>query len=106
MPFAASAVPRQAPSGKPPPMPLATAMMSGVIAGALIGEQLAGAADAGLHLVEDQQQPVLVAELAQALEELRRDHPHAAFALDRLDQDRGGLRPDRALDRFEVAGDD
>ena len=30
MPLAASAVARQAPSGKPPPMPLASAMISGV----------------------------------------------------------------------------
>ena len=72
-------------------------------AGALIGEQLAGAADAGLHLVEDQQQAVLVAELAQRPQELRRHHAHAALAHDRLDQDRGGLRTDRALDRLEVA---
>ena len=57
------AVARQAPSGKPPPMPLAIAMMSGVTPGPLVGEELAGAADAGLHLVEDQQQAVLVAEL-------------------------------------------
>ncbi len=53
MPLAASAVARQAPIGKPPPMPLAIAMMSGVDARSIHGEQLAGAADAGLHLVED-----------------------------------------------------
>ena len=40
-------------------------MMSGADAGVLVGEQFAGAADAGLHLVEDQQQAVLVAKLAQ-----------------------------------------
>ncbi len=34
-------------------------------ADALIGEQLAGAAHAGLHFVEDQQEAVLVAEFAQ-----------------------------------------
>ena len=38
----------------------------------LIGEPLAGAAAAGLHFVEDQQQPVLVGQLAQALQEARR----------------------------------
>ena len=30
-------------------------------------------------------------------------HAHAAFALDRFDQDRGGLRPDRLLHGFKVA---
>src|SRR5262249_12747394 len=59
-------------------------------AGRLIGEQLAGTANAGLHLVEDQQQMVLVTEPAQRLQELWGHRAHAAFALDRLDQDRGG----------------
>ena len=38
----------------------------------LPGEERAGAADAGLHLVEDQQRAVLVGELARLREELRR----------------------------------
>ena len=55
-------------------------------AGALVGEQVAGAAHAGLHLVEDQQQAVLVAKFAQRPQERRLDHAHAALAHDRLDQ--------------------
>ena len=71
-----------------------------------IGEQFAGAPDAGLDLVEDQQQSVFVAELAQAAQEFRRQHAHPAFALDRLDQDRRGLRPDRRFHSFQIAGRD
>ncbi len=70
---------------------------------ALIGKQLAGAAHAGLHLVEGEQQAVLVAELAQRPEEGRRRRADAALALDRLDQDAGGVRADRLLHRFDVA---
>ena len=91
MPFAASVVARHAPTGKPPPSALASAMMSGVNADALIGEQFAGAAHAGLHLVEHQQQAVLVAQFAQRPQERRLDDAHAALAHDRLDQDRRGL---------------
>jgi hypothetical protein len=36
-------------------------------------------------------------------QERRRHHPHAALALDRLDQDRRGFRTDGRFDRLEVA---
>jgi hypothetical protein len=39
-------------------------------AGPFIGEQLAGAADAGLNLVEDEDEAVLITERAEAAEEL------------------------------------
>src|SRR6185312_17223457 len=58
---------------------------------------------AGLHLVEGEQQAMLVAELAQRLEEGVRRRAHAALALYRLDQDAGGVRADRLLHGFEVA---
>ncbi len=70
-PRAASAVARQAATGKPPPRPLAEVRMSGAMPDKLIGEQLACAPDAGLHLVEDQQQAMPVADLAQAPQEGR-----------------------------------
>ena len=71
-------------------------------AAVLISEETPGAADASLHLVEDQQNAMPVADLAQTAQEGGWDHPHAALALDRLDHDRGHLRPDRRLDRGEV----
>ena len=70
---------------------------------AAIGKEIAGAAHAGLHLVEGEQQAMLVAELAQRLEEGMRRRAHAALALHRLDQDAGGVRADRLLHGLEVA---
>ncbi len=57
----------------------------------LVAEPLAGAAHAGLDLVEDQQSADLVGLLAQALHELLRRHDEAALALDRLDEDAGDV---------------
>ena len=49
---AASPKASSAPIGRPPPSPLARVMTSGCDAVGLVGEPGAGAADAGLHLVE------------------------------------------------------
>ena len=65
----------------------------------LEGEPRAGAAQAGLHLVEDQQHAVCVADAAQGGEPARRRHDDAGLALDRLDKHGRRFRRDRALDR-------
>ena len=60
--------------------------------------------DAGLHLVEDQQQAVLVAELAQRPQERRfGTHAHAALALIGSIRIAAVSGADRALDRVEIA---
>ena len=62
----------------------------------------AGAAHAGLDLIGDQKDAVLVAEVAQALQEGGRGGEVATFALDRLDDDGGDIRwrDDAAEDRL------
>lgn len=67
-----------------------------------IGEELAGAPDAGLHLVEHQQQAVLVTELAQGSHGVKREHADAAITLHRLEQDGGGLGSDRRAHGIEI----
>ena len=76
--------------------------MSGVDAGPFIGEELAGAADAGLDLVEDQEQAVLVAEAAQFAQEGVRHRADAALALDRLDHERRRLGADDGLQGLDI----
>jgi hypothetical protein len=72
--------------------------------------ELARAAEAGLHLVDDQDDAVVAAELAHTREELRRRDDEAALALHRLDHDRGDvlcgdLRHEGALEcRQRLAG--
>ncbi len=58
--------------------------------------------DAGLNLVVDQQQAVLVAQLAEFAEEYGRHETHAALALDRLDHDRRRRRRDRRRNGLDV----
>ena len=76
---------------------------------ALEGEPCAGTTDARLHLIENQQRTVLVAQLTRLLDELRADRPHAGFALNKLHNhggDRGlialSARLERGLQRLGV----
>ena len=65
-----------------------------------IAEKFAGATHAGLHFVENQQQPALIAQLAQAEHVNFIGHDDAALGLDRLDEDRDGfLRVDSGFNR-------
>ena len=69
-------------------------------------EPRAAAADAGLHLVVEQQRAVAIAELARELEPGGVDRPDAALALDRLDQHGAGAGADRRRERGEVVARD
>ena len=69
----------------------------------LVGEPVAGPSAAGLHFVEHQQQLVLVGQLAQPGQEAVGRNADAAFALDRLDQDRRGFVVDQPRHGVEIA---
>ena len=74
----------------------------GLDAGPLVSVQAPGATDSRLHFVEDEKEIALVTDFAQTLEKGVRNHPNAALALNRLDQDCGRLRRDRGLDGGKV----
>ena len=61
----------------------------------LMIEHRAGPAITALHLVQHQQQPVLVARGAQPPQERVGADRHAALTLDRLDQEPGGMLVDQ-----------
>ena len=101
-----SALPITPESGRPAGDRLRDGHQVGLDPVVLDREHPPGAAEAGLHLVDDHDDPVLVAEPADAGHEVPRRDDEPAFALHRLDHDRrdllgGDLRDQRALERRE-----
>ena len=73
--------------------------------GMLEAEPGAGATEAGLHFVEDQNDAMLLGQLAQCLEKLRWRGEEATIALHRLDEDSGhALRRDLGGEQFVQGG--
>jgi hypothetical protein len=68
-----------------------------------VGEPGAGAAEARLDLVDDQQDVARGAQFARGAQESRRRRDYAGFALDRFDQDRAGVLVDRLAESRDVA---
>ena len=71
-----------------------------------MGEQFAGAPHPALHLVIDEQQAELVGDRPQPLEIAVGCRAHAAFALDRLHEDRRRLLADRGPHLVQIAEGD
>ncbi len=72
----------------------------------LVTEPRAAAAEAGLHLVDHEEDPALVAEPADALEVLGGGGVDAALALHGFEQHRGHRRIEGRLERVEVVPGD
>ena len=93
-------------SGRPPAIDFATIIRSGLDVEVLHREHPPRAAEAGLHLVGDEDDPVLVADSPQTLDELGGRREEAALALLRLEDDRRDVvrrdvRREQPLERGE-----
>ena len=100
---AISALASMAAPVSPPQIALDKRHNVGRHADALVGEPVAGPPAAGLHLVENQEQFVLVGQFSQAGQEAVGRNADAALALDRLDHDRRRLVVDQPGGRLQVA---
>ena len=72
------------------------------VAEALIREKLSGSSDAGLHLVEDQEDILLVAELPERLHVVVLERQNSALSLYRLRYDSADILRHRALKSVRV----
>ena len=70
--------------------------------GVFIGKKFTCPAYTALHFIKDQQQAVLIAQFAQAPQTMRRNRPHTALALNRLNQNSSGFRCDRAVNSLVI----
>ena len=95
---------QKAAEGQPPGDALGEGHHVGLDAELLIGEEGAGAAHAGLDLV-DEEEPVLVrAELRHRLDVVRVQGIHAALPLDQLHHHRAHVVPGGGLEARHVVG--
>ena len=78
-------------SGRPPAIDFATVNRSASTSKCSIANIRAGPPEAGLHLVGDEDDPVLVADPAQPLDEGGRSRNEATFALLGLEDDGGDV---------------
>jgi hypothetical protein len=88
---------------RPPPSALPRIEAVGPDAVVVAREHGAGAAEAGLHLVADQQDAARACRSRARAPGSRRADDDPGLALDRLDQERRGVRRDRRLERRGVA---
>ena len=102
MPDAACAVARQAPTGNPPPSPLAIVAMSGLTPACSQASSVPVRPMPAWISSRTSSRPCSSHRLAGRAGTARRQ-PDAALALDRLDQDGGGFRPDRRPHGIEIA---
>ncbi|MNN95540.1 hypothetical protein D3C81_2143640 [compost metagenome] len=68
----------------------------------LMSEQLACASHTGLHLIHDQQQPVLLAQRYNGIQEFLLYLQHAAFSQNHFQHNRCGALGDGSLQRCMI----
>src|ERR1700693_5931787 len=68
-----------------------------------VGKDVASTTDAGLHFVEQQQNPVEITETTECMKIAGRQWADTALSLDRLNENAGGFLGDSFFDRKQIA---